>query len=147
MELETEREKELAMQQAYDKSELEAAKKLKVEHEAAAKKLKEDHDKAAMLLKKELSRRDRRREDNIPNPWEQIDVIALFTFFYLIQGVLLQIPGVLGTYMAHEVHECADKYYVQTYLDNVFWPSSAFEFSSSANSFCAASMRFIKIKM
>ena len=63
-------------------------------------------------------------EDNIPNPWEQIDVIALFTFFYLIQGVLLQIPGVLGTYMAHEVHECEDKYYVQTYLDNVFWPFS-----------------------
>ena len=53
MELETEREKELAMQQAYDKSELEGAKKLKVEHEAAAKKLKEDHHKAAMLLKKE----------------------------------------------------------------------------------------------
>jgi hypothetical protein len=59
---------------------------------------------------------------NMPSPHNQLGAILLLTFLYFVQGVTLNIPKTLGVFMAHEVQGCKNRYYVQTYLDNVFWP-------------------------
>ena len=62
--------------------------------------------------------------DNAPNPFEQIGTILILIFFYVVQGTVLQLSSTVQLFMAHEVSQCSDKYYVQKYLDNVFWPFS-----------------------
>ena len=66
----------------------------------------------------------RRKCNNSPNPFEQSGTILMLFFFYVLQGSVLQVSRTVGTYMAYEVSQCSDKYYVQKYLDNVFWPFS-----------------------
>jgi hypothetical protein len=63
-------------------------------------------------------------EDEAPNPFDQIGLILQLLFMYAIQGATLKMPRVIATHMAHEVDQCEDMYYVQTFLDNVWWPFS-----------------------
>ena len=76
----------------------------------------DDEEGVAPLVEKNVN--------NSPNPLEQIGTIFDAIFFYVLQGSVLQVSRTVGTYMAYEVSQCSDKYYVQKYLDNVFWPFS-----------------------